>query len=97
MSKTQIVKIGNNEFALPAGMSPAELRNLLGVLAQLRPVESFWLYGSSGEYLYALSDDFASVALGERRLIDREEARAQYTAARDAYEAARSKEQETER
>jgi len=86
------ITIGYTEYAVPEGLSKAELGKLLGLLAQLRQVDYYYL-GQDAPNVYFLADSYAGVKLADRQLITKAEAdhaKAVATAAREAREAAKS-------
>lgn len=79
--KIRIITIGGQEYGLPTDLTPADLTKLIGILAQLRPIDTVWMYGHDTDG-HVFCQDYARISLGERTIEDRESAMARKTAAK---------------
>lgn len=88
---TKIICISGTQFALPEGMSTKDIQALAGFLISLTPVNAEYNW-ENGEYMHYLSAKGVEVRVDEADLITKEEAKAQSTKSREAYEARRAAE-----
>ncbi len=84
---TKVIRINSERFALPEGMSTKDIQALAGFLFTLQSVGNEYNY-DTGNYMHYAGTG-AQVQLEDVELMTKDEAEAQGTASRKAYEAKR--------
>jgi len=83
----KVIRINSERFVLPEGMSTKDIQALAGFLFTLHSVGNEYNY-DNGSYMH-YAGQCAAVQLEEVELLTKDEAEAQGTASRKAYEAKR--------